>query len=224
MQVRERWLIIGLILIFLVLLTFPYIYAWFSADDVHVFGGFLFNPIDGTSYLAKMRQGYEGAWLFTLPYTAEPGPGTPLNLYYLFLGHFARTLGLSLLFTFHVWRLVGAFFLALALTRFFVAVFDKPRTRLLALALSLFGSGMGWLATFFGLFTIDFWVAEAFPFLAGYANPHFPLGLALQIWLLTPLERAKDFGRRQIVFYFGAAALLSLIDPFGWLVSLSLLS
>mgnify|MGYP001345878526 FL=1 len=49
----------------------PYALAY-AAPDGRVFGGILFALEDGLSYLAKMRQGWRGAWLFTLPYTAEP--------------------------------------------------------------------------------------------------------------------------------------------------------
>ncbi|MCK4961839.1 MAG: hypothetical protein KAS19_05105, partial [Anaerolineales bacterium] len=38
-----------------------------------IFSGFLINPMDGFSYLAKMRQGAEGSWLLHLPYAPEPG-------------------------------------------------------------------------------------------------------------------------------------------------------
>ena len=47
---------------------------------------------------------------------------------------------------------------------------------------------MGWIALVFGKFTSDFWVAEAYPFLSAFSNPHFPLALALILLLLTFTE------------------------------------
>lgn len=224
MQARREKQIAGvLIFVFLALITLPFIYAWFSADRAHVFGGFLLNPIDGNSYLAKMREGYNGAWLFTLPYTAQPGAGAAINLYYLFLGHASAVLGLSLLFTFHAARVLGALLLALTLCRFFAAIFPDRRARLWALALALFGSGLGWLALAFGAFTSDLWVAEAYPFLAAFANAHFALGLALQIALLTPLAANLVYVRGTAATLF-AALLLSLVYPFGWLVVMAVLT
>lgn len=67
--------------------SLPYAWALAAGGDTHVFGGFLLNPIDGNSYLAKMMQGWSGAVTFTLPYTAEPGEGVILFVFYLFLGH-----------------------------------------------------------------------------------------------------------------------------------------
>ena len=58
----------------------PYLWAWAAAGEAHVFGGLLFNPIDGNTYLAKAYQGFEGDWRFRLPYTAEPGGGAYINL------------------------------------------------------------------------------------------------------------------------------------------------
>jgi hypothetical protein len=216
---REKWLVGAIVLLFLLVNTIPYIYAQSTSDESRVFGGFLLNPIDGNSYLAKMRQGFDGSWAFKLPYAADPGAGAPLNLYYLFLGHMGRWLGWSLIFTFHAFRILGSLLLGLALYHLFSRVFEKSSSRLLVLSLALFGSGLGWLAASFGLFTSDFWVAEAYPFLASFANPHFTLGLALQVWLITPSTPAQGIGWRRAVIIFAAAALLSVVYPFGWAVA-----
>ncbi len=220
---RERWIVGILILVFLTLITVPFAYASRSADGNHVFGGFLLNPIDGNSYLAKMREGYNGAWVFTLPYTAQPGAGAAINLYYLFLGHAARWLGLSLLIVFHAARLFGALLFSLSLYRFFWSIFREPQPRLLAFTLALFGSGLGWLGLVFGAFTSDFWVAEAYPFLSAFVNAHFPIGLALQIGLLSPLGNEAVFNGKHIFLAAAGAALLSIIYPFGWLVTILIL-
>lgn len=220
----ERKVLVVILLAFLFLVTAPYYVAHRNAGVDLVFGGFLQNPIDGNSYLAKMRQGYDGSWLFTLPYTSEPGHGTAINLYYLFLGHFARVLGVSLLLTFHVARTIGALLLGLAIYRFFSAVFIDPFARLFAVTLGLFGSGLGWLAITQGFFSGDFWVAEAYAFLSSYTNAHFPLGLALQVWLLTPLRGVNGLGRTGILKMAGAALLLSLIYPFGLAIAFAVLT
>lgn len=218
---REKWLVGGIILVFLLVIALPYIYAKTASDENRVFGGFLLNPIDGNSYLAKMRQGFEGSWTFKLAYTAEPGAGAALNLYYLLLGHLSRILGWSLIFTFHAARIVGSLLLGLALYNLFSRLYEDVSARFVALGLALFGSGLGWLAAGLGLFTSDFWVAEAYPFLASFANPHFPLGLALQMWLITPLEGKQRFGWWQATGALAASALLSAVYPFGWVVAVS---
>lgn len=195
-------------LLFLCLQAAPFIAAHLAADAEHVFAGFLLNPTDGFSYLAKMRQGFDGAWSFTLPYTAEPGQGAAINLYYLLLGHVARGLGLSLVFTFHAARLLGAAALCAALAALWRGTLKDAW--LWALAVALFGSGAGWLVVLGGGFTSDFWVAEMYPFLASFTNAHFPLGLALQIFLITPTERPRR------VAWLLAAATAAVVYPFGW--------
>ena len=75
MSVRKEHLAVAVVIILaLVSLSGPFLYAWENSGEDTVFGGFLFNPIDGNSYLAKMYQGWRGDTQFTLPYTAEPGP------------------------------------------------------------------------------------------------------------------------------------------------------
>ncbi|UYN89310.1 MAG: hypothetical protein KIT08_09445 [Anaerolineales bacterium] len=151
-----------------------------------------------------------------MPYTAQPGEGAAINLYYLFLGHVARWAGLGLAFTLNAARIVGAAALCAALYRLIVAT-PPERLRLWVFGLALFGSGVGWLAVLFGGFTSDFWVAEAYPFLAALANAHFPLGLALQIYLLTPVATP-----RPVAWALTSLALV-MVYPFGWAVAVVVL-
>lgn len=203
-----------LLAVALVAITLPYLLAALLAGKDWVFSGFLLNPMDGATYLAKMRQGYDGAWRFVLPYTAEPGNGAYVYLYYLFLGHTARITGISLILLYHIARIFGAVMLLLALHDFLGLVFaDKPDQLRMAKWLAVIGSGMGWLIVFLGPPPIDFWVAEAYPFLSMYTNPHFPLGLALVLWLFANLlDSARSY--RGIKLAAGGL-LLSVILPFG---------
>ncbi len=156
----------------------PYLLAYGVRD--HVFTGILINPIDGNSYLAKMAEGWRGDWLFTLPYTAEPGPGAFIFTYYLFLGHLACWTGASLDLVYHAARAAGG--LALMLVAYaLVASFFDGRWRMTVWMLFVLGSGLGWLGVLFGQFTSDLWVAEVIPFLAIFSNAHFALALALQL-------------------------------------------
>ena len=59
------------------------------------------------SYLAKMRQGYDGVWAAQLPYAIEAHPGIPLlYLFYTLLGRVSRWTGLSLPLLYHTARVV----------------------------------------------------------------------------------------------------------------------
>ena len=209
--------------IFLIVLTLPYVYAALAGGEDFVFGGFLFNPLDGNSYLAKMYQGWRGDWLFNLPYTAEPGEGVFLFVFYLGLGHLARLLGLSLPVAFHLARLAGAVCLLIVLYHFYRAELGQAGN--FAFILALFGAGLGWLATFLGLFTADFWVAEAYPFLSAYANPHFPIALAMMLAMLTDASTEKRLSGWSRLLIFGSGGfLLALILPFGIILVLLILA
>jgi len=205
--------------IVLLAITLPYLIAYQSAGEEYVFRGILLNPMDGNSYLAKMYQGWRGEWLFTLPFTAEQGKGAILFPLYLLLGHLARFFNLSLPLVYHLARLSGAVALLSAMWRFFGAVLPNERTRRAAFLLAALGSGMGWIVVVFAGFTSDFWVAEAYPFLSAYMNPHFPWGMALLLWILTPLENDSNL-RTGFLWRFFLSLTLALIQPFGVAIAL----
>lgn len=180
----SEWrLVVILSLLIVLAASVPYALAYTVPAD-HVFGGVLINPVDGNSYFAKMRAGLRGEWLFTLPYTAEPGPGAFIFTYYLFLGHVARWTGASLDTVYHGARMVGGLALLLTAYAFIARFFETRRARLAVWTFYVLGSGLGWLAVLLGGFTADLWVAEAIPFLAVFANAHFGLAAAVLLWLV----------------------------------------
>jgi len=185
------------LIILALLITLPYLFAVIAGGDDRIFGGFLMNPQDGNSYLAKMEEGWRGEWKFTLPFTAERSEGAYLFLFYIFLGHIARFTGISIVLIFHITRMLGAFFLFFSLYIFTARLFpDHPRGGRQAFLLCLFGSGMGWLFLLVGLVTSDLWVIETFPFLS--AMPARILTLA---WVL----------------YFGCYSILfRWLHPYSW--------
>lgn len=205
----------------LLLATLPYLWASRFWQGEYVFGGFLFNPIDSNSYLAKMHLGWEGRWQFSLPYSADPGESTYLFLYYLFLGQVAGASHLSLVLTFHLARIGGALLMLFSMWRFFSISLQESWLVMVAFTLAALGSGLGWAASIIGVFTADLWVAEAYPFLSAYANPHFPLALAILMWVLTPLdEHAWPQGKliKALVTVLAGVAL-GIVLPFGVVVA-----
>ena len=192
----------------IILITLPYLIAAQMNSADSVFGGFLINPIDGHSYLAKMQQGFRGEWRFVLPYTAEAGNGAYLFLFYILLGHLGRILSLPLILIFHGTRILGAIFLLFVLFEFNKQIFIKEEHQNLGFAISVLGSGLGWIAIFAGMFTSDFWVAEAYPFLSMYTNPHFTIGLSVMILALMPGRSQTCIGDLLL------GLILGIIQPF----------
>jgi hypothetical protein len=218
------WVPALLALATLLLTQLPYLYAAISAGSQYKFIGFLINPLDGLSYLAKMHQGWLGTWRFRLPYSADPGQGAYLFLFYIFLGHLARWTHLSILLTYHLARFLGSIFMLWALYRFFGKVFSDSSMRRTAFALAVLGSGIGWLAVPFGAVTSDFWVAEAYPFLSAFSTPHFAIGLGLLLELLAPLaESVKGALPHSLWRLAGVillAFLLGILSPFGVVIAI----
>lgn len=198
-----------IVLAVMLLITVPYIVGFRASDGNHQFGGFLINPIDGNSYLAKMQQGFQGEWKFRLPYTSEPGEGAYLFLFYVGLGHLARVFGWPLVYVFHAARVLAAGWLLGMIYQLLQATFENNKNTMIGFGLAVFGSGLGWLAVITGAFTSDFWVAEAYPFLSIYTNPHFSLGLGLMIYSLLPKNEER------LIANIMAALILALVQPFG---------
>lgn len=209
-KARFPWFIALLVLLGI---SLPFLYAGLLWNNEYQFGGFLLNPLDGFSYLAKMYQGWEGNWRYQMAFSADPGEGVYIQLFYLFLGHVARFLELPLGWVFHAARLISAFILLWMLWRFFSAIIPAMRPRRLAYAVAALGSGLGWLVIPFGGFTSDLWVAETYPFLSAYANPHFSLSLAIVMWLLLALRQRLNLPLGLGIIL--ASTALSVISPFG---------
>ena len=221
---RSLWV---LAVLWLAWMTLPYLLAWWwGRHQGLIFAGFLHNPYDNFTYLAKMRQGYQGAWVYRLAFTAQPGPGAPIFLYYLALGHVARWLHVELLSVYHAARLLngGLLFAALAYaTRTWFP--RRPWAQRFGLGLSLFGSGLGWV--YFPMLPQeippDMGIPEAYPYLAVLTNPHFPLALALLVALIAwPWPGPSTWRRRSL--WVLLAVLLSVVYPFGVVVVLAALA
>ena len=201
-----RWVLLWSILI-VGLTCLPYLYACLVTPDDMRFTGLLSNPMDGNSYLAKMRQGAQGNWLFHLPYTPEEHDGAFIFTYYLFLGRLSALLGLPLILTYHLARVVNSFILLFVAYSFLSLFSLDGRSRRAAFLLIGLSSGLGWLAVPFSVFAPDLWVPEAITFYSIFANPHFPLAMALMLltfaFVLVPLKFIAPAGPQSGGFWRG---------------------
>jgi hypothetical protein len=212
---RAEWLLAGVASLAAVILTVvPYLVAASMVRGQAVFGGFLINPTDGFSYLAKMRQGLEGSWLFRLPYTAESGGGAFAFVYFLLLGHLAGWLGAPLLVLFHGARVIAALIMFAMAFGFYEVVLPDRRARWLAFLLTLFCSGVGWLGLPAGLFATDLWMPESIPFLSAYANAHFPLASACILGGAMAISRTDWSVSRRSLACVVCGFVLGAVLPF----------
>ncbi len=207
-----------LLLAFTLATQIPMVYAYYRYIPEYRFGGFLLNPVDGNSYLAKMAEGREGNWLFQLPYSYQANKPAALFLFYLFLGNLSRWTNLGLILTFHLARLFSILLMWVMLVRFFKNIFGEAPLLTKVLGWTVFGAGMGWVGILFYQLPVDFWLAEAYPFLSALANPHFPLAIALILWMFDRPFWEGKYKIIQLVADLSVGIFLANISPFSVVV------
>jgi hypothetical protein len=155
--------------------SLPYLVVALSTPPDLRFGAMLVNPIDGQTYLAKMRQGYDGSWLFRLPYTYNDEADAFLLTYHLGLGHIARITHLPLTVVYHAARIIGGWVLLVVAYGLLARVFDATADRRRVWWFVALTSGLGWI----GLGGTDLTIPESNTFYAVLTNAHFALAMAL---------------------------------------------
>jgi hypothetical protein len=215
MRISREWIGVASLALIVALLSYgPVLLADNLAPTGRIFSGFLLNPIDGHTYLAKMHQGLEGSWKFFLDYVPQPGQGVFLYQFYITLGHIAGWLGIKILDLFHLVRVALMALMFLLSFSFFSQFVPRRGARWFAFGLTLLGSGQGWLGLVFGVEGSDLIIPESVPFLAGYVNAHFPL--AISLFLVSIL---LIFGEKYRMAWRGLGALacgaaLAMVLPF----------
>ncbi|MGV3524886.1 MAG: hypothetical protein ACO1RX_11705 [Candidatus Sericytochromatia bacterium] len=177
---------------------------------------------DQYTYLAKLRQGHQGEWLYTNRYTEEQAPPAPLFGFHLGLGQVLRVLGVPPLQGF--WLLTAVFSLLplLPLAWLSARLFPEPGWQSLALFCSLFGLGWSWLKPFLSTLPLpllgetppDLTVPELTVFQI-LGQPHFAFALScllgLCVLLLQPVVKGK-----QLICGAILAFLLAWVHPFDY--------
>ncbi len=200
---REFRFVLAFSIVALAITSIPYVLGAVLATEDRVFGGFVYAIEDCYSYLAKMRQGAEGAWLFHIAYTPEPHPGVLFFPFHLLLGKVAALLPGGDLATRMVWvyhgaRVVFGLVLLLTVYRFLAAFTERVAVRRLAWLMVTFGGGLGWLLValgqpgWLGSMPLDFILPEGFTFLVLYSFPHIALARSLLLVGILSLLKAWE--------------------------------
>ena len=194
------WLLLGLVLAIVTLL--PYVYAHLAQPPGRTFMGFFFLGDDANTYLAKMRGGLEGSWLWTNRYTTEPSQPVYFFTWWIALGHLAGLLHLDLLLTFHLAMFAGALLLLWSASVFIGHFVEDPSARRWALFFLAFGLGFGYLLQAAGkpvvlgaqTDTLDWRMPELSAFYSILALPHFAWAAAFQALAVVATLRAAERG------------------------------
>ena len=213
---RRFWLIA---LVVTVLAALPYLTAWRMTPPGYRYAGINYNTLDAATYLAKMRLGWLGEWRFRLMFTPEAQQGAYLNLYYLFLGHVARGIGLPVVMVMHLARLGGGLLLMAALWALSRRVTPPGEPVWWGVWFALAGGGIGWALPWIKQNTVDLWVPEAYGFYSILVNAHFATAQALMVlillwtsaWAFEPARRPR-YALPALVL---ATVALSVVQPFG---------
>jgi len=220
-MLRKRYSKYVYLLVLLIVITAPYGLTYLATPTGHTFTGFISLSADDMTYLAKMRQGYDGSWLYKNPYTPAyvDAPGQPIFLVYLLLGHVARWLDVSLVTVFHAARVLLGLLLAVVLVRLLSVILEREYFTA-ALVLGTFGAGFEWI-TYFApdrLFFIP--VPEAYVFSSTLFYPHFTAALVSYILIIGvlvfgwPAPGSIGAGAALLV----SSLVLTSIHPYMWLV------
>ena len=197
------------------LLQIPYALGYTLARPGTEFTGVIMNPEDSQSYFAKMLEGYDGHWLYTIPFTTEKHSPAFLGGFYLLLGHLARWLGVTIEGIWHLARVISDLILFLVTFGFIANFLREPHTRWTAYLLAVFGSGLGWVLFlldqpyWLGWFPVDFKMPEAHLFFTALTFPHVALGTALilgSFWLTL-----RSFAPSGKLLYAVGAGIANLV-------------
>ena len=203
------------------LVQVPYALGAALARPSWEFTGVIMNPEDSQSYFAKMLQGCDGNWLYTIPFTTEEHAPAFVGGFYLGLGHLARGLGVSLVTMWHLARIAADVVLFLATFGFIAQFLEDARARWMAYLLALGGSGLGWVLFllnqpyWLGWFPVDFKMPESHLFFSALTFPHVALGSALILASLWCAQRISASEKWRYAIGAGAANLaLAIVYPF----------
>lgn len=182
--------VIPWIVVVLLAITLPYLFAWWRTPEGSWFTGALLNPDDLGVYISAMRQGASGDWLYNFVYSPEPWQPRLMLTLYLVLGKVTSLFAAPNVLWLHLWRVVLALATLSALA-FWVRTLlpDRPRWQWTAWLLILFGGGISWLIAFVipsaTNLMPDIGMAEWSPLIALFYTPHFALGLGLEVIVFT---------------------------------------
>ena len=216
---RERLALVCVIAFLLALSAAPYWVASRATPPGWTYSGSSQASLDDyPTYLAKMRAGARGDWVYRSPYSPALEESIQVRPFYAAVGALTHLFTDKSWLGYHAARLaMGALCLWLVF-RVSGAVSRGGLERWSAFALATLGSGLGWWLGREGpriAWSYDLWVPELNVFHSLLTNPHFPLSIALMLSTLVGVASALETGRLRYAAFAGAAlGLLSLVHPY----------
>lgn len=222
---NRRYFILFLLAVVFAALV-PFFFALMAAPAGSAYLGFQYNTDDHMVYAAWMRQAMDGRLLMDNRFAVDTQPGLTVHLYYFVLGLIAKITGLSLATTLARAFFTGLFvYLAYRLVR---RMTTDIYTTKLALALAVFGGGIGFLVWHtFGVAIVranaewmrpltngslptDIWQPEGFVFPSMLTNGLFMVSLCLIVGTLICVLNARDSWKPVLPGFLCFAVLMNI--------------
>lgn len=165
----------------------PYLVAMLMTREGQHFTGVLSHPDDTFSYVAKMRLGFEGLWHYENRYTTEATQPSLLFMFYIFLGHCARWLGLGLMPMYHIARVLGSLLLMISIRRLIAVSGLSGRSAFAAFVFCFSITAIPWLpvAAYRGAMPMEQYLAEGYCFTTMLYFAHLSVSTALLVCIIT---------------------------------------
>lgn len=210
-MIKKEHLLAGLITIFMLVFSNAYLLYGIMVpkDGMEFLGRRFINSQDTYTYIAFIEQARQGKIFFENLYTSDPQTATLIRPSYAFLGGVANVLGTSSAIAYHLGRIASTILFCVVLYVFLGLFFKTPKKRLLAFAVTLFSSGVGYLTALVGVESSDLWIPESITFLSLQEAPHFIFSQTLMLLSFYFLFRAWS-SRKMRYFFLTAAPLLFL--------------
>lgn len=219
-EFRYVWIIAAFVAALLIL---PTIAANLLSPARSTYTGFEYNADDQMVYSAWIYQAEHGRLLMDNRFAVDPQPGLTVNAYFFAVGQLARIVGIPIACL--IARVAfGILFVFLAYRLIRKLPFDEYGTKL-ALALTVFGGGIGFLVwhnfgqtftkssplagLFEGQLPTDVWQPEGFVFPSLLTNGLFAASLCLILVIMNCVLEARE-SRKPVLA--GAFAFLALMN------------
>ena len=203
----------------------PFVVGLIGTSPGSTYLGSQYNTDDHMVYAGWMQQAMEGRFFFENRFTTDPQPGLGIHIYFLALGWVAKIVGV--IFAATLGRLLFTFLSVHALGRLLERVNIDIYTRKLALTLSVFGGGIGFLIwhqfgrvivraappwlhdALLGFQTVDIWQPEVMFFSSMLTNGLFMVSLFL---MLTTIISVLDCRTNKKAVIYGAISIGLLMN------------
>ena len=227
--------VVVVILALLVVTALPYLFGYLTAPPEKQFMGVMFDVHDTTQYLSWMRESGQRL-LIENKLTSEPNDPLFFNAQWWLLGRTARVLGLSLIQTYQLFRVLTIGLFVVVCYRFCRAYFGEGGKARLALLVIATGGGLGWVWVVVKKFTgellhpIDVYTIPGNTFFSLLAVPHvaFAATIILAIlWLgFRAVQRAQwryTLAAGLLALFLGMSHIYDLVTVWAVLAFLGLL-